>query len=176
MEKVGARRATNKTIDSIIEEVYSLAKDSLTSIYSNLACRQLALHDQLKTVCLALAFENSHALHPRRLAQIAAEEEESFLAYLGSGDAQKIFELGQRRAQEGLGEQTILAFGSTLRRFCLNQLTKIDESSLCSVLGAVDCYIASYMRGYIAGREAHILKEQELTCKALVSAMQRADR
>jgi hypothetical protein len=173
MEKADAGRTTSKTIDSIIEEVQKMAKDSLASIYPNLIDEQAALNDQLKTVYSAFAFQNSHTLHPRRLAQIAAEEEESFLSYLGSGDVEEVFELGQRRAQEGLGEQTVLAFGSTLRRFCLNRMAKMDMSVLCAAIGAIDCYMASYIRGFMAGREAHILKEQELTCRALVSAMQR---
>ena len=107
------------------------------------------------------------------LDKIAHEETDSFLAFLASGDQHGVFKHGQNRVDIGLGDRTILALASELRKFCWDRLHKKDLQLLHSALSGVDLYIASYIEGYMSKMEAQILRDQEQMRLALSAALDR---
>jgi len=119
-----------------------------------MAVRRDELIDRLREVMEATAFSNRFLLSPRRLPQIAQAEADAFLDFLKTGDADRIREQGVKRAEEGLGERAMLRLGTTLRQFCRDKLA--DEA-----LRAADVYTNALLEGFMEGREAIVLREQE---------------
>jgi putative methionine-R-sulfoxide reductase with GAF domain len=124
------------------------------------------LPGRLQEVLEATAFSNRFLLPPRRLPQIAKAEADAFLDFLETGDADRIREQGVKRAEEGLGEQAMLRLGTTLGQFCRDHLA--DEA-----LRAADVYVDTLLEGFMEGREALVLREQEQIRRALQRVVSR---
>jgi len=120
-----------------------------------------------------LAFENRDTLHPGMLDNLAHEETNSFFSFLSSGDQHTVFKHGQNCVDIGLGDRTIWALASELRKFCWDRLHKQDLQLFHSALNGVDLYIASYIEGYMSKMEARILRDQEQMRLALSAALDR---
>jgi len=149
-----------------IERVESENRASPLEARERLAVRRDALISQLREVLEATAFSNRFLLIPRRLPQIAKAEADAFLDFLETGDADRIREQGAKRAEEGLGEQAMLRLGTTLRQFCRDYLA--DEA-----LRAADVYTDALLEGFVKGREAIVLREQEQIRRALQRVINR---
>ncbi|MDH4135530.1 MAG: GAF domain-containing protein [Anaerolineae bacterium] len=124
------------------------------------------LSGRLQEILQATAFSNRFLLPPHRLPQIAKAEADAFLDFLETGDADRIREQGVKRAEEGLGEQAILRLGTTLGQFCRDHLA--DEA-----LRAADVYADALLGGFMRGREAIVLREQEQIRRALQRVVSR---
>ncbi len=148
-------------------------RNQLLDVYQKLINNQADLARQLHVVLKKLIFENRYTLHPSMLDNIAQEETASFLAFLSNGDQPAVFEHGQNRVDTGLGNRTILALASELRKFCWDRLPKIDLQLLHAALSGVDLYIASYIEGYMSKMEVQILRDQEQMRLALSAALDR---
>jgi PAS domain S-box-containing protein len=121
---------------------------------------------RLREALEATAFSNRFLLPPRRLPQIAKAEADAFGDFLKTGDIDKIREQGAKRTEEGLGEQAMLRLGTTLRQFCRDYLA--DEA-----LQAADVYADALLDGFMEGREAVVLREQEQIRGALQRVISR---
>jgi PAS domain S-box-containing protein len=147
--------------------------NQLPDFYQKLIIDQADLNRQLYGLLKELAFENRYTLHPSMLENLAHEETSSFLSFLSSGDQHEVFQHGQKRVDVGLGDRTILALASELRKFCWDRLHKQDLQLVHSALNGVDLYIASYIEGYMSKMEAQILRDQEQMRLALSAALDR---
>ena len=145
--------------------------NQLPGVYQQLINNQADLARQLHVLLKKLVFENRYTLHPSMLDKIAHEETDSFFAFLSSGDQPAVFKHGQNRVDIGLGDRTILALASELRKFCLDRLHKIDLHLLHAALSGVDLYIAAYIEGYMSKMETQILQDQEQMRLALSAAL-----
>ena len=121
---------------------------------------------RLREALEATAFSNRFLLPPHRLPQIAQAETDAFLDFLKTGDADSIREQGAKRAEEGLGEQAMLRLGTTFGQFCRDYLA--DEA-----LRAADVYADALLGGFMEGREAIVLREQEQIRRALQRVISR---
>jgi hypothetical protein len=121
------------------------------------------------------AFDNHFTLHPRRLAEIGAQQVEQYVAFLESNENDGILAKAGALAEEGLGERTILRIASTLRLFCFEQLAR-DPDLLREANHATEEYTSRLLEGFMAGREALILREQERTRVALFAAQEKQKR
>jgi signal transduction histidine kinase/CheY-like chemotaxis protein len=139
----------------ILEEI----DQQLTGWYEELLGR-------LQEALEATAFSNRFLLPPRRLPQIAKAETDAFLDFLKTGDADRIREQGVKRAEEGLGERAILRLGTTLRQFC-------RDYQAGEALRASDVYADALLEGFMEGREAIVLREQEQIRRALQRVVSR---
>jgi len=149
-----------------IERVESENRASLVEARERLAIRRDELISRLREALEATAFSNRFLLPPRRLPQIAKAEADAFLDFLRTGDADRIREQGVKRAEEGLGEQAMLRLGTTLGQFCRDDLA--DEA-----LRAGDVYADALLEGFMEGREAIVLREQEQIRGALQRVINR---
>ena len=147
--------------------------NQLPGVYQQLINHRADLARQLHVLLKQLVFENRYTLHPSMLDKIAHEEADSFLAFLASADQPATFTHGQNRVDTGLGDRTILALASELRKFCWDRLHKIDLELLHSALNGVDLYIAAYIEGYMSKMETQILKDQAQMRLALSAALDR---
>ena len=149
-----------------IERVESENRTSPVEARERLAVRRDELISRLREALEATAFSNRFLLPPRRLPQIAKAEADAFLDFLRTGDADRIREEGVKRAEEGLGEQAMLRLGTTLRQFCRDDLA--DEA-----LRTADVYADALLEGFMGGREAIVLREQEQIRGALQRVINR---
>ncbi|HID62550.1 MAG TPA: GAF domain-containing protein, partial [Anaerolineae bacterium] len=149
-----------------IERVESENRASPVEARERLAARRDELTSRLREALEATVFSNRFLLPPRRLPQIARAEADAFLDFLKTGDADRIREQGAKRAEEGLGEQAMLRLGTTLRQFCRDY--PADET-----LRAADVYTNALLEGFMEGREAIVLEEQEQIRKALQGVISR---
>lgn len=108
-------------------------------------------------------FESGRLVSPRRAGQLAATFAGSFQAYSAdeAGDtAARAF--GQQLAHEGLGHSGALALVAALHQ-------QVDAGPSADRRRAV-AYCGALLAGYMAAREALILREQEQTREALQRA------
>jgi len=147
--------------------------NQLPRVYQKLIDDRAELDRQLHVLLKELVFENRYTLHPSMLDELAHEETNSFLSFLSSGDQHEVFTHGQSRVDIGLGDRTILALASKLRKFCWDRLHKQDLQLFHSALSGVDMYTASYIEGYMNKMEAQILRDQEQMRLALSAALDR---
>jgi len=124
------------------------------------------LLSRLQETLEATAFSNRFLLSPRRLPQIAKAETDAFLDFLKTGDADRIRAQGVKRAEEGLGERAMLRLGTTLRQFC-------RDYQAGEALRAADVYADALLEGFMEGREAIVLREQEQIRRALQRVVSR---
>ena len=154
-------------------EIIESEVGQLPAVYQILVDNKADLARQLHVLLKKLAFENRYTLHPSMLEKMAHEEADSFLAFLSSGDRAAVLRYGQNSVDIGLGDRTILALSSELRKFCWDRLHEIDLQLLHSALSGVDWYIGAYIEGYMSKMEAQILKDQEQMRLALSAALDR---
>ncbi len=147
--------------------------NQLPGVYQKLIIDQADLKTQLHGLLKEMAFENRYTLHPSMLESLAHEEANSFFSFLSNGDRQKVFQHGRERVDVGLGDRTILALASQLRKFCWDRLHQQDLQFFQSALNGIDLYIASYIEGYMSELEASILRDQEQMRLALSAALDR---
>jgi len=147
--------------------------NQLPDVYQKLIIDQADLNRQLYGLFKELAFENHDTLHFSMLDNLAHEETNSFFSFLSSGDQHTVFKHGQNCVDIGLGDRTIWALASELRKFCWDRLHKQDLQLFHSALNGVDLYIASYIEGYMSKMEARILRDQEQMRLALSAALDR---
>ena len=121
-------------------------------------------------------FENRYTLHPRRLRELAEEDLKSFIQYLGSLDQALSTELGKRRAREGLNHGVVVAIGTIFRKKYTDILLQNNNQLLPFALQYLDTYHNSVLDGFIAEREAQILKDQEQMRLALSTALEQQRR
>jgi len=121
------------------------------------------------------AFDNHSTLHPRRLAEIGARQVELYDAFLRSREPDGILAEARALAEEGLGERTVIRITSTLSLFWVEQLAR-DPDLLREAASATHEYTSLLLEGFMAGREALILKEQERTRLALAAAQESQKR
>ncbi len=115
-------------------------------------------------------FSSGLRVSPRRVNQIGQEMAAGFRQFLGAEDEEAARTYGQRLAVEGLGHRAILTTTETLRRTCRES---DNPAALPSVAGR---YVNALLEGYMAGREASLLQEQERTRRALQRAQERQER
>jgi signal transduction histidine kinase len=114
-------------------------------------------------------FSNRTEVHPRELAQIAVEEVEALLSYLGDPTF-PVVEHGDKFCKKGLSEQTLLGLVRTTRHFFLSHFTGDDVVETLNIIGR---YQNGLVRGFIKAREQMILEEQERIRGALQVAIGR---
>jgi len=113
-------------------------------------------------------FSNRVFIRPSHLKQLAIDEADAFFAFLKNEDATAIRMHGAKRAEDGLGKQSVLRIGTTLRRFCLTYL----DGDLTGFI-ATDVYTDAFLEGFIEASESIILAEQESIRSALQRALSR---
>jgi hypothetical protein len=118
---------------------------------------------ELKNTLLATVFTSGLRVSPRQVSQFAQEMAASFLKFLTQEDETAVRIYGQQLAQAGLGHQSILALSEALRRICWE-----NPNPGIAVLPAAGRYANAVLLGYMAEREAHILREQERTHQAFL--------
>jgi signal transduction histidine kinase/DNA-binding response OmpR family regulator len=131
-----------------------------------LAVRCDELMSRLEKALQSTALSNRFLLPFRRLPEVAKAEANAFLDFVKAGEANRVREHGAKRAEEGLGERSMLRLGATLRQFCRDD--PADEA-----LEAADAYADALLEGFMAGREAIVLREQEQIRKALQTVISR---
>jgi len=128
------------------------------------------LSDRILEVFSASAFGNSYTFHPSRLPESSRKDAEQFLAFLDTPDEKAVKDLGEARARQGLGLQSVLALGRVLRLSCL-RASQFDGISAEAALQLADRYMDAYLTGYFKGWEADLLLEQERTRKAYFASL-----
>ena len=154
----------------------SIIKGDSEIIYHLVMQYRSELAQELRDLFMSLVFDNRSNFHPRRLKEAAEYEVESFLTFLSLRDLSAVKEHGKSRIREGLGEKTILALGNILYKFCWEHIPADNLTLLRTALDSVAKYIAAYCEGYMAEREAEILKDQEQLRRALSAALERQSR
>ena len=124
---------------------------------------QERLEIELKRALQSTIFSSNLRVSPRRVNQIALEIAVTFCLFLAERDSDApTFEYGQRLASEGVGHRTMLALIEVLHRASW-ELADISGADLPA---SVQCS-SQLLAGYMAGREAYLLQEQERTRMAL---------
>jgi hypothetical protein len=124
---------------------------------------QERLEIELKRALQSTIFSSNLRVSPRRVNQIALEIAATFRQFLEErGSDAPTFEYGQRLASEGVGHRTMLALVEVLHRASWAQADVGGEDLPASV----QCS-SQLLAGYMAGREAYLLQEQERTRMAL---------
>ena len=136
-----------------------------------LKTKEQRLADSLNSCLRKSAFENRFSLHPRRLAELGAEQARAFLDSLEAPSHSDAFAYGQMLAREGIGEKTILLVASDIQRFCRAELGS-DIALLNPALDAADAFSSQLLDGFMKAREAQILTDQEQLRRALSTALQ----
>jgi len=139
-----------------------------------LRSRDALLVTALSDCLRATALSNRYTLHPARLAELDREMAGLFLALAEGDPAVDPAARGRRLAEEGLGEDAILALLSAFRRFCQDAVA--DRSDLAAEAPACAGRTDLILRGYMAGREEMLLRDQEQLRRALSTALDRQGR
>jgi two-component system cell cycle sensor histidine kinase/response regulator CckA len=133
--------------------------------------KEQKLTDALNSRLRETVFENRYSLHPRRLAELGAEQARVFLDFLEASDPMVAFAYGQKLAREGIGEKTVLLVASDIQRFCRKELGSHIEV-LNPALDGADAFSSSLLDGFMKAREAQILMDQEQLRRALSTALE----
>jgi len=126
------------------------------------------LASQLSQILAKTVFSGRLRITPRRVQQVAQEVAVSFTHFVGDVEQGGVQTYGQQLAQEGLGPRSVLALAETLRRVCLDGGNPGGE-----LFPAAERYTFALLEGYMTGREAYLLEEQERARRALERARQR---
>ncbi|MBN2116568.1 MAG: hypothetical protein JW730_08355 [Anaerolineales bacterium] len=114
-------------------------------------------------------FSNRSEVHPRELANIAAEEVEALLRYLHDPSFPTL-EHGDKFCERGFSEQALLGLAQATRQFFLTHFTGNDVVETLNIIGR---YQSGVVQGFIKAREQMILEEQERIRGALQVAVSR---
>jgi two-component system, cell cycle sensor histidine kinase and response regulator CckA len=120
-------------------------------------------------------FDNRYALHPRLIAEIGERAVCFYVSFLQSPDPVRAEAEGRWLAEKGLGERTVLGIATALRRFCGEQFAH-DLGLLREAIIVTEQFIVPLLEGYITGKEALILKDQEQMRTALSTALESQSR
>jgi hypothetical protein len=105
-------------------------------------------------------FASGLLISPRQVGRIAQEIASSFLQFsVEEHAATRAY--GQRLAQDGLGHASILAISECLCRVC-----RESGDAGCELSPVAERYNKALLEGYMGGREADLLLEQEKTLQA----------
>jgi hypothetical protein len=145
------------------------AKDAGRPLSAHLdqECLATKLHQALRQTL----FSSGRRISPRCVNQVGQEMVVAFFKFLATEDEEAARACGRRLTAEGLGHCAILATTETLRRTCRESGNPVGVSP--SVVGR---YVNAPLEGYMAGREASLLQEQERTRRALQQAREQQDR
>lgn len=124
-------------------------------------------------------FENRYTLHPRRLRELATEDVDFFLNYVGQAENiedDAVKNLGAMRARQGLGERLLLTIGNIFRQYVLEHTPFFRFKSIPALIKVVDQYLTMYLDGYLQQSRDKTLLEQEQLRKALSTALERQRR
>jgi hypothetical protein len=157
-------------------ELSSLSKREgiLNQLAGKLAAQKTTIVSELRQALRATDLSNRLLISPGRLEEIAQGQVEAFLSFLETGDEEEIRQRGACRASEGLGERSVLAMTEALRRACWT--SDSAKEALGVALEASGRYVNAFLEGYMSGRQAEILREQERTRSAFQRAMKRQAR
>jgi hypothetical protein len=124
------------------------------------------LANQLQQALQGTIFSSTLRIAPRRVRQIADEFAAVFRQFAEEQErSETVHAYGRRLATDGVGHQAILALTDVLHRECW---APIDPA--VRILPVSVRYSSALLAGYMAGREAHLLQEQERTRQALERA------
>lgn len=116
---------------------------------------------ELRQALQETIFSSGRRVTPRRMGQIAGETSASFFKFLEEEDAMTIRTYGQHLAREGFGHATILALAEAIRRVCW------EDTGATDLLPISGRYVGALLQGYMEGREAILLQEQERNLRAI---------
>lgn len=136
----------------------------------SVALNEEHLATELRQALRQTLFSSGLRISPRRVNQIGQEVAAAFIEFLKAENGEGARTYGQRLAAEGLGPHSILAVTEALRRVCRES---VDPAAAPPVAG---CYVNALLEGYMAGREAFLLQEQERTQRAFQRAQARQDQ
>lgn len=115
-----------------------------------------------------LMYEHRSYLRPSQLKHVAFNEVQCFLDFLQHRQISSVHTFAASSAEKGMGIQGVLRTLGTMDRFCRDILENdVTSENLDKTLEA---YSNAYIEGFITGREAIILGEQE----RIRAAMQRS--
>lgn len=117
-------------------------------------------------------FDNRFTLHPHRLESLAAEEGESYLAYLERPEEERAEAHGRSLALAGVGDRTLAELPTELGRFCEETLSDMALTRVDAAVETTRSYCSSLILGYLKEREEQILQEQEELRQALAKALE----
>ena len=123
----------------------------------NTPMNEQMLVSRLRPALQATVFNSRRLITPRRIGQIAEEAATSFMHYAnGITDDAAIRAFGLRLANDGLGHTTALAMVDAFHELIWEQYRSgmIDQPLSMT-------YGSAFLAGYMAGREATLLEEQE---------------
>lgn len=110
-------------------------------------------------------FGSRLTITPRRISQVADELGVAFQGYMIVASDDAIEQLGKRLAEDGLGHSAAVKLVSTLLEF---------SEDIRPVASEIPRHAARFsmvlLAGYMGAREAYLLREQEITRKALERA------
>ena len=152
----------------------SKEREILNQVAGQLTLQKATIAAELHRALRATDMSNRLLISPSRLGEIAQEEVEAFLHFLETGDDEEARQWGARRASEGLGARSALTMTEALRRACWMETP--SREALRVALEASGRYVNAFLEGYMSGRQAEILREQERTRSAFQRAMKRQAR
>ena len=127
---------------------------------------QSRLVTALQQALQATIFHSRLRIAPRRMQQIAQQVATAFHEFVEEQeDVDSAYAFGQRLAHEGIGHHTILALLDVLHHTCWESAHATGAGLPASVR-----YGKPLLAGYMAGREAYLLQEQERARVALERA------
>lgn len=127
---------------------------------TTIASCDVELASLIQAALRASLFESRLMVTPRRLAQLAGATAASFGQYCrGQASAEHIRALGGNLAAEGLGHSSVLVLVELLHR----------QGDADQRMGAIS-FCTPLLCGYMAAREAELLRVQERTRLALERA------
>ncbi|MEA3308312.1 MAG: response regulator [Chloroflexota bacterium] len=134
-------------------------QDKLDTVAAVLAEHHLELQAWLSKVLRATLFsQGSSVLHAGQQDKIVTEVMAAFFTFLQDGTDLEVTAQGEKCASQGVAEQALLDFGTTLNQFCLDHLT---DDLLRIGLMTADRYHKALLHGFIVSREALVLNAQE---------------
>ncbi|MCD4738182.1 MAG: response regulator, partial [Anaerolineae bacterium] len=134
-------------------------QDKLGTVAAVLAEHRPELQAWLYKVLRATLFsQGSSVLRAGQQDKIITGVMSAFFTFLQNGTGSEVTAQGEKCASQGVAEQALLDFGTTLNQFCLDHLT---DDLLRIGLMAADRYHKALLHGFMVSREALVLSAQE---------------
>lgn len=127
------------------------------------------LTDTMMKSVLETTFSNRMLIKPRRLQEIAGEESNMFIRYASGNHEFVVGDRGGDLAVAGLGQDSIIALTTAIRR----SYDQLREEFPAISFDTVETYCNEMLRGYMAGRELEIRKEQERAHEAYIRILEK---
>jgi hypothetical protein len=145
--------------------------DSVERIIAVFEPCRAELSNHLKKIYMDHIFENSHELHPSRLASYGAEETDSLIAFLKDRDTVRTGQLGAERAGAGLGFASVAGIRAFLNQFVLQKMPGALAAHLPTTLKLIDVYFTNYLQGYLDEFKKQLLIQQKELRQALSNTL-----